>query len=93
MLATTMYSAASECNELTDVLSCELIMVSEGVEINKLVLNISKMKFIVFGAIYMIGDDPQLILLMKRTHVEQVKKKKPTRRRVGHSFIMVRIHR
>jgi hypothetical protein len=33
----TMYSAASECNELTDVLSRERRMVSEWVDMNKLV--------------------------------------------------------
>ena len=40
----TMYSAASEYNELTDVLSSELRMVSEWVDMNKLVWNISKTK-------------------------------------------------
>ena len=86
----TMYSAASECNELTDVLSSELRMVSECVDMNKLVLYVSKTKCIVFGSRYMLADDPQLNLSMNRTHVEQVKKKKHTRHHVGRSFIMAR---
>ena len=45
----TMYSAASECNELTGVLSSELRMVSEWVDKNKLVFNISKAICNVFG--------------------------------------------
>ena len=72
----TMCIAASECNELTDVLSGELRMVSEWVDMNKLVLNISKTKCIVFGSRYMLVDDPQLNLSMNRIHVEQVIKTK-----------------
>lgn len=45
----TMYSTALECNELTDVLSSELRMVSVWVDMNKLVLNISKTKCILYG--------------------------------------------
>uniref|UniRef100_A0A4W5P3U4 Reverse transcriptase domain-containing protein n=1 Tax=Hucho hucho TaxID=62062 RepID=A0A4W5P3U4_9TELE len=72
----TIYSAASECNELTNVLSSELRMVSEWVDMNKLVLNISKTKCIVFGSRYMLADDPLLNLAINRIHVEQVKKTK-----------------
>jgi hypothetical protein len=69
----TIYSTASECNELTDVLSSELRMVSEWVDVKKLVLNISKIKCIVFGSRYMLADDPQLNLSMNRTHSEEEK--------------------
>ena len=68
----TIFIAASESNEQTDVLSSELQMVSESVDMNKLVLNISKMKCIVFGSRYMLADE--LNLSMNRTHVEQVEK-------------------
>lgn len=68
----TVYSAASECYELSDVLSSELRMVSEWVDMNKLVLNISKTKCFLFGSRYMHADETQFNLSMNRTHVEQV---------------------
>jgi hypothetical protein len=40
---------------------------------NKLVLNISKTKCIVFGPRYMFAGDPQLNLVMDGLPVEQVK--------------------
>ena len=53
-----------------------LMTVSEWVDMNKLVLNISKTKYIVLGSRYMLADDPQFNLSMNRTLVEQVKKTK-----------------
>jgi hypothetical protein len=64
-------------------------MVSEWVDMNKLVLNILKTKYIVFRSRYMLADDPQLNLSINRMHVEQVKNNKL----LEHSFIMVRTHR
>ena len=71
-----MCSTASECNELIDVLSSELRMMSKWVDMNELVLNISKSKCVVFSSRDMLADDPQLNLLMNIIHVEQVKKTK-----------------
>lgn len=45
----TMYSAASAYNEFPNVLNKELRTVSEWVNVNKLVLTISKTKCVLFG--------------------------------------------
>lgn len=69
----TLYSAASTCEELTKVLNRELGIVSAWVESNRLVLNISKTKCIAFGSRSTLACDPQLKLTMSVVPVEEVK--------------------
>lgn len=70
----TMCSAALTYQELTDVLSIELRTVAEWVSKNKLVLNISKTKCMVFGPRHMLVSNPELSLSLDGKPVEQVKK-------------------
>ena len=73
---TTLYSSASTINELAISLNQDLERVSNWVRENKLALNVTKTKSIVFGSRYMLADDPQLHLSMSGTPIEQVKKTK-----------------
>ena len=50
----------------------ELQFVSEWVERNKLVLNISKAKSIIFGTNHSLNPKPQLHLVMNNVEIEQV---------------------
>ena len=55
----TIYALATTANEVTETLNKELQSVLEWVASNKLVLNISKTKSIVFGAIHSVSARPQ----------------------------------
>lgn len=73
---TTLYSTASTLNELEITLNQDLERVSTWVRNNKLALNITKTKCIIFGSRYMLIGDPQLHLSMSGMPIEQVKKTK-----------------
>ena len=57
---------------LTTTLNKEMQLVSEWVARNKLVLNISKPKSIVFGTNFSLNPKPQLHLVMNTVEIEQV---------------------
>ena len=69
----TLFCAASTCKELTDVLCKELQTVSDWVEENKLVLNITKTKCMVIGTRRKIARDSCLNLSMGGIPIEQVR--------------------
>lgn len=69
----TIYASATTANEVTETLNKELQSVLEWVASNKLVLNISKTKSIVFGTNH---SRPQLNLVMNGVAVEQVEETK-----------------
>ena len=56
----TMYSAAVSNLELSDVMSIELTKVADWVNKNKLVLNISKTKCMIFSSRHKLLNDPTL---------------------------------
>ena len=64
----TLDTSATTVTEMTATLNKELQLVSEWVARNKLVLNISKNKSIVFGTNHSLNPKPQLNILMN--HVE-----------------------
>ena len=66
----TLYTSATTATEMTATLNKELQFVSECVTRNKLVLNISKTKSIVFGT--KLNPKPQLTLLMNNVEIEHV---------------------
>ncbi|KAK6322588.1 hypothetical protein J4Q44_G00073800, partial [Coregonus suidteri] len=68
----TIYASATTANEVTETLNKELQSVLEWVASNKLVLNISKTKSIVFGTNHSLSSRPQLNLVMNGVAVEQV---------------------
>jgi predicted flavoprotein YhiN len=70
----TMFCASSTCKELTDVLCKELQIVSDWVKENKLVLNITKNKFMVIGTRRRIVRDSCLNLSMGGIPIEQLSK-------------------
>ena len=70
----TMFCAASTCKELTDVLCKELQIVSDWVEDNKLLLNITKTKCMVIGTRRRLARDSCLNLSMGGFPIEQVRK-------------------
>ena len=72
----TMYSTASTCSDLNNLLGIELKAIADWVNNNKLVLNIAKTKAIVFGSRYMLSSNPQLNLTLAGQPVEQVKETK-----------------
>ena len=59
-------------NDLPLALSKELQLVSEWVARNKLFLNISKTKSIVFGKNHSLNPKPQLNLVINNVEIEQV---------------------
>jgi hypothetical protein len=63
-----MYTSATIATEMTATLN----KVSEWVARNKLVLNISKTKSIVFGTNHSLNPKPQLHLVMNNMEIEQV---------------------
>ena len=73
---TTLYSTALTLNELVIGLNEDLERVSNWVIDNKLALNVTKTKSIVFGTRHMLVNDPQLHLSMLGVPIEQVKKTK-----------------
>ena len=72
----TMYASATTANLVTETLNKELQSGLEWVDSNKLVLNISKTKSIVFGTYHSLSFRPQLNLVMNRGAVEQVEETK-----------------
>ena len=65
----TLYTSATTATEMTVTLNKEL---SEWVTRNKLVLNISKTKSIVFGTNHSLSPRPQLNLVINDVEIEQV---------------------
>ena len=59
----TTYASLATANEVTENLNKDLQSVSEWVTSNKLVLNISKTKRIVFGTNHSVNSIPQLNLI------------------------------
>jgi hypothetical protein len=68
----TLCTSATTANEVTATLFKELQSVLERVASNKLVLNISKTKGIIFGTNHSLHFRPQLNLEMNGVAVEQV---------------------
>ena len=67
----TLYMSTSTVTEMT-TLNKELQLVSEWVARNKLVLNSSKTKSIVFGTNHSLNPKPQLNLVINNVEIEQV---------------------
>ena len=61
----TLYTSANTVTEITATLNKELQLVSEWVARNKLALNISKTKSIVFGTKHSLNPKPQLNQLVE----------------------------
>ena len=72
MRLTTLYTSVTTATEMTATLNKELQLVSEWVARNKLVLNISKTKSIVFETNHLLNPKPQLHLIMNNVEIEQV---------------------
>ena len=72
----TIYTSATTANEVTETLNKELQSVLELLASNKLVLNISKTKSIVFGTNHSFSARPQLNLEINGVAVEQVEETK-----------------
>jgi hypothetical protein len=68
----TLYMSAITACEFTATLNEELQSVSEWVARNKLVLNISKTKSIVFGTNHSLNPKPQLNIVMNNVEIEPV---------------------
>ena len=68
----TLYVSDTTASEITATLSKELQSVLEWAASNKLVLNISKTKSIVFGTNNFLSSRPQLNLVTNGMAVEQV---------------------
>ena len=68
----TLYTSATTATEMTATLNKELLLVSEWVARNKLALNISKTKSIVFGTKYSLNLKPQVNLVINHVEIEQV---------------------
>ena len=72
----TIYASATTANKVTETPNKELQSVLEWVTSNKLVLNISKTKSIIFGTNHSLNSRPQLNLVMNGVAVEQVEETK-----------------
>lgn len=72
----TMYCAANTYKELSEVISQELETVYAWITLNKLVLNISKTKSILFGSRHKLATKPKLELYVAKDPIEQVEKVK-----------------
>ena len=68
----TLYTSATTATEMNATLNRGLQLVSEWVARNKLVLNISKTKSVVFGTSHSLTPKPQLNIVMKHLEIEQV---------------------
>ena len=60
----TLYTSATTATEITATLNKELQLVSEWVARNKLALNISKTRSIVFGTKHSLNPKPQINLVI-----------------------------
>ena len=67
----TLYTSATTATEMTETLNKELQLVSEWVARNKLSLNNSKTKSIVFGTKHSLNSKPQLNLVINNVEIEQ----------------------
>ena len=72
----TLYTSATTATEMIATLNKELQLVSERVASNKLALNISKNKSIVFGAKHSLDPKPQLNLVINNVDIELVERTK-----------------
>lgn len=68
----TIYASKTSILELENILTEELNLIVEWITNNKLVLNVSKTKCIVFGTNRMLSDKPKLNLHVQDMLVEQV---------------------
>jgi hypothetical protein len=68
----TLYTSVTTATEITTTLNKELQLVSEWVARNKLALNISKTKHIVFRTNNLLNPTPQLNLVRNNVEIEQV---------------------
>ena len=68
----TLYTSATTVTEMTATLNKELQLVSEWDARNKLALNISKTKSIVFGTKHSLNPKPQLNLVINNVEIEKV---------------------
>jgi hypothetical protein len=66
----TLYTSVTTASEITATLNKELQSVSELVARNKLVLNISKTKSILFGTNHSLNPKPQLNLVRNHVKIE-----------------------
>ena len=69
---TTLYSAATTEQAVTDTLNMALADIYKWIECNKLVLIISKTKAIALGSRHMLSKSPKLKLAIGTTQIEQV---------------------
>ena len=67
----TLYTSSTTGSEIPETLK-DLQLFSEWVARNKLVLNISKTKSIVFGSKHSLNPKPQLNLVINHVVIEQV---------------------
>ena len=68
----TLHTSATTVSEMTAALNKELQLVSEWVARNKLVLNISKTKIIVFVTNHSLNPTPQLHIILNHLEMKQV---------------------
>ena len=68
----TLYTSATTVIKMTAKLNKELLLVSEWVARNKLVLNIKKTKSIVFGTNHSLTPKPQPNLVLNNVEIDQV---------------------
>ena len=68
----TLYTSATTATEMTATHNKGLRLVLEWVTRNRLVLNISKTKSIVFGTNHSLNPKPQLNLVINNMEIEQV---------------------
>lgn len=69
---TTLYMSATNVDDLSVALNKELQLISDWVVNNRMVLNISKTKSIVFGSHYRLKSNPKLNLSLRGLGIEQV---------------------
>ena len=69
----TLYYAAPTCSELNQVLSCEISILFNWIKTNKLILNISKTKSIMFGSKYRLLHYPKINIQIDGQTIQQVK--------------------
>lgn len=71
-----LYAAASTKHELEIIPNWDLKRLSDWVKNNKLILNITKTKSMVFGPRLLLFDDPQLHLSLSGIAIKQVEETK-----------------
>ncbi len=67
-----LYMSAPTVREITSVLNKELQIVFDWITDNKLVINISKTKSILFGTKHFFSSNPWMDLIINNCAVEQV---------------------